>query len=264
MRDRMMIIGLVLTLAGFAAAAEKQNAEHLKSELDVSEQVPPPDDPDAFVILYIGDSITRHGFNDDTIKRLGWDHVAGMAATEESKDYAHLFAAEVQKLHPDRNVMPYFHNKGGTGAVATRSATLGAYRSLKPDIVVIQLGEHEKQATGPDALRVNFDAMLNKLQGWPKPPVVLCVGVWSPGGDREHMTYVGWTQQVDTIMGEVCAERKVPYASMAPHALNPANHGWGTSPGVRWHPNDAGMQAYANELTRMYKAVITPAEPSKP
>lgn len=263
MRHLLTSASLVMIFAVFCAAAQKD--EHLKSQLDVADKVPPPTDPDAFVILYIGDSITSHGFNDDTIRRLGWDHAAGMAATELDKDYVHLFAADVQTLHPNRKVMPYIHNKGGTGSVKSRGETLGAYETLKPDLVVIQLGEHEKQSDGPDFLRANFDRMLKTFGTWKKKPIVLCVGVWNPGGKGKLETYQGWTRQIDTIMSEVCAEHHVPYASMQKHALNPANSGWGTSPGVQWHPNDAGMKAYAAELARMYRRVITPeSNESKP
>lgn len=49
------------------------------------------------------------------------------------------------------------------------------------------------------------------------------------------------------------------YAPMAEHALNPANSGSGTSHGVRWHPNDAGMAAYAEQLILMYRQAIEPS-----
>ena len=64
--------------------------------------------PRDYRIYYIGDSITRHGFNNDTIRRLKWGHIAGMAADSEDKDYAHLIAAGIKKKMPDKNVVIYF------------------------------------------------------------------------------------------------------------------------------------------------------------
>ncbi|HCD31543.1 MAG TPA: hypothetical protein DER01_03990 [Phycisphaerales bacterium] len=231
----------------------KDDSEHLKSQLDVpSDAVQRPSDSNALVIFYIGDSITRHGFSKDTIQRLGWDHLAGMAATDASKDFAHLFADHVQSKNKGKNVQLFFHSKGGAGAAATRYATLGTYIPLKPDIVVVQLGEHEKQHNGVDALRTNYHALLSTMQQWESKPIILCVGVWNPIGKGQRTQYTGWAVTVNQTMAEVCKSLAIPYASMEKHALNPNNSGWGTSKGVQWHPNDAGMQAYADELIQMY------------
>ncbi len=62
-------------------------------------------------------------------------------------------------------------------------------------------------------------------------------------------------------MADVCDSLGIPYARMAEHALNPANSGWGTSHGVQWHPNDAGMARYAEELLAMYRRIVSD-EPS--
>ncbi|MAX26465.1 MAG: hypothetical protein CMJ19_18380 [Phycisphaeraceae bacterium] len=228
--------------------------EHLKSQLDVADpSIKRPDDPNALVIFYIGDSITRHGFSAATIKKLGWDHLAGMAATQESKDFAHLFAAHVQKQNPDKKVSLHFHSKGGAGAAATRYRTLKPYEVLQPEIVVVQLGEHEKQHNGVEALQSNYRALLSTMQQWDSKPTILCVGVWNPYGKGKRSAYTDWTLTTDQTMAGVCKDLNIPYASMEKHALNPANSGWGTSNGVKWHPNDAGMQAYADELIRMYE-----------
>lgn len=232
--------------------------EHLKSQLEVAG--PPvirPADPNALVIFYIGDSITRHGFNAGTIQKLGWDHLAGMAATEESRDFAHLFAAHVQSLNPQKKVAIFFHDRGGAGAAAPKLAAISAFATLKPEIVVVQLGEHEKEHNGEDKLRENYRALLSTMQQWESKPLILCVGVWNPYGKGERTAYTDWTLTVDRVMAEVCKDLKIPYASMEKHALNPQCSGWGTSGGVKWHPNDAGMQAYADELISMYKAAMS-------
>ena len=51
--------------------------------------------PGVFRIMFTGNSITMHGFNDWTIKNLGWDRQCGMAASKLEQDYVHLFAALV-------------------------------------------------------------------------------------------------------------------------------------------------------------------------
>lgn len=252
---QVQINSLAITGPVVKASAQSKSNEHLKSQLDVIEKIARPTVPNAYVILYIGDSITRHGFSKGTIAKLGWDHLAGMAATQESKDYAHLFATSVQKLLPAKKVIPMFHTMGGSGAVAHRLSKIDAFSNLGADVVVIQLGEHEKQHNGMDALQTKFTQLIAKMQAWKKKPLILCVGVWNPSGKGKNTQYGGWAEQVQKTMSGVCQSLGVPYASMEPHALNPANSGWGTSHGVKWHPNDAGMQAYAGELIRMYEQV---------
>jgi lysophospholipase L1-like esterase len=178
-----------------------------------------------------------------------------MAASQESKDFAHLFADHVQQKNPGKKVALFFHGKGGAGAAATRYQYLKPYEKLQPQIVVVQLGEHEKQHVGKEALQANYRALLSAMQQWDSKPVILCVGVWNPYGKGERTAYTDWTLTVDQTMAGVCKDLNIPYASMEKHALNPANSGWGTSGGVKWHPNDAGMQAYADELIHMYDAV---------
>ena len=216
--------------------------EHLKSQLEVVDKIAPITGADALVILYLGNSITRHGFNKNTIDRLGWGHVAGMAATEESKDYVHLFAAAVQKIHPDKKVVIRFRNKN--------------IEALKPDVVVVQWGEHERPADGPETLQAKYSGILTPMQHWQKKPLILCVGVWNPSGKGKKTAYTDWALTIEQTMAQVCQTLNIPFASMSKHALNPANSGWGTSEGVKWHPNNAGMQAYADELIQMYQQAI--------
>lgn len=252
---QMKVVIHSITVDGAMKQVQANDEDPLKSELDVpADAVQRPTASNALVIFYIGDSITRHGFNAATIKKLGWDHLAGMAATSEAKDFAHLFADHVQQANPRKKVSLFFHSKGGAGAAGTRYAILGAYIPLKPDIVVVQLGEHEKQLAGQKALENNYRALLSTMLKWHPKPLILCVGVWNPYGKGRRIAYTGWTLSIDQTMSKVCQELSIPYASMASHALDPACSGWGTSNGVKWHPNDIGQKAYADELIRMYDA----------
>src|ERR1700678_2947065 len=72
--------------------------ESLKSQAPVADEAIAQSAPNAYRILFIGDSITRHNTNPDILARLGWDHIAGMAASSEDKDYVHLLAAKIQGM----------------------------------------------------------------------------------------------------------------------------------------------------------------------
>ena len=92
---------------------DHQPGDKRLSQLQVADQKAVTFAANEYRIQFIGDSITRHGFNKDTIKRLKWDHLAGMAASSEDKDFVHLFAAKVQETMPEKKVKIHFKGRGG-------------------------------------------------------------------------------------------------------------------------------------------------------
>ena len=192
------------------------------SQLDVAETTEVVKDEKAFRILFIGDSITRHGFSQKTIQKLGWDHVAGMAASAEDKDYAHLVTAELQARMPERSVHLHFHNKGGSGAARHRLSTIDEFAELQPHLVIVQLGEHEKEHAGIEALQRDYGALLAAIQGWKPTPQIICTGVWNPYKAGERTAYTAWSRQVEDTMKGICNAKGIPFASVEQVALDPA------------------------------------------
>jgi lysophospholipase L1-like esterase len=212
--------------------------------------------PAPFRILFIGDSITRHGIKPS----LKWDHVAGMAASNESKDYAHRLGDLIQGTMPDRKVEVEFPVKApneaaliaqyGNSTAAEKAHLVGASASLHPDLVVVQLGEHETKEKGAEALRAGYDQLLSILESWLPRPKILCTGVWCPLPPFKNApeTYYGWTATINDTMKAVCARHHVPFVDVQNIAMNPACHGTGEVKGVQWHPNDEGHAEYAARL----------------
>lgn len=223
-------------------------AEPEKSQLDVSRSLQKSDAPNAFRALFIGDSITLHGTSAKLKAKLGWDHVAGMAASEESRDYAHVLAGLVQNQMPDRKVDIYFHTLGGSGAVAERLSAIEKVRPLEPHLVFVQLGEHEKDRSGLDKLRADLAALVTAFNAQNPPPRVICAGPWSPPPASGKSSYEGWAGEVEKAMQEVCTQNNIPFISVRDLAEDPACRGWGESDGVKWHPNDKGHDGYARKF----------------
>lgn len=260
--QRGQLNGLVIDDLAFASA-EADGEASLKSQLPVAGEAVAESAPNAYRILFIGDSITRHGTNDDVKRRLGWGHVAGMAASSPEKDYVHLLSARIQETMPDRKVEIYYRgrdktkngpnpHRGGTAAAAVHG--LDGALSLEPHLFVIQLGEHEEASKGADFVREHYEKLVTFFDGQDARPRVLVAGVWQPGdaaaGRDDYRS--GWAGVVERVQREVCEKHGIPFASVREFALDPSCRGWGESPGVRWHPNDKGMDGYARVLFEAY------------
>ncbi len=198
-----------------------------------------------FRIYFIGDSITMHGFNEDTVERLKWGHTAGMAASSQDKDYAHLLADAVGSRVDGKPVRLFF-GKGGD----PRSALAGLSDAIRfqPSLVVVQLGEHVDPEDSAEKIEKDYAALLSALQQLTPPPIIIATGVWNP--QLGQKSYSDRTALIDTIQSRVCQEMNISFASVEQYALDPACSGTGGSPGVKWHPNDAGHAGYAKELLK--------------
>ncbi|RRJ98261.1 SGNH/GDSL hydrolase family protein [Opitutaceae bacterium TAV4] len=224
-------------------------------------------------MLCIGDSITRHGASERTRTNLGWNHVAGMAASAEENDYAHRLARLVQTALPDRRVELHFHIGGGSGKASQRLAAIDTVLPLKPHLVVVQLGEHEKESDGIESLKTNYEQLLTAFdRQTPHRPLVIATGTWSLGKQEplpaksataDAWRYTGWPATVDRVMADICLKHGIPFVPVNDLARNPANRGWGTSPGVKWHPNDNGHAGYAQKIFTAWQAATADIVPAK-
>ena len=206
-----------------------------------------PHEPGQYRTWFIGNSITICGTNPELQATLGWNHMSGMAASELVKDFVHLVADGIQIDRPDVKVEIGYHPGGRNVAGALEN--MQSAEDFRPDLVVIQLGEHEKASDGVDTLRTNYSKLLSKLKSLDAK--VISVGPWASGEDA----YAGWWGDVQNIMGEEAAKHNVPFISVQDLASNPNCYGTGTSEGVKWHPNDAGHAGYASKILTAYHGI---------
>lgn len=206
----------------------------------------------AYRILCIGNSITRHGVSQYTIKKLKWYNEIGMAASCEENDYAHRLGALIQKTIPNRPVELYFANvntllaQKGTGPAINKNVP-------HPNLIIIQTGEHEGPGKTKAAIAKAYEAYLLKpcLQLSPCP-FIICVGVWYPSDGKP---YGGWVRTIDKAYVSACSKYSIPYVSVESLAMDPECRGWGQHPGVKWHPNDKGMKGYAKLLFEAFTQI---------
>jgi hypothetical protein len=232
---------------GFLAAQEDY---HLRSQNDPASGNRPSEAENAFRILYIGNSITRHAPSES----LHWHHTAGMAASAEANDYAHRLARKIQKALPDRKVEIFFHTYGGSGSAAHRLSAIRQVLPLEPHLVIVQLGEHEREADGTEQLRRNYSRLITAFDDQEDPPLVLCTGTWGSRRSATHPTeYDGWAGEIDRVQRAVAEEEGKVFVSLVEIATDMSNRNWGEHPGVRWHPNDDGHAGYARLLFEAFQ-----------
>ena len=204
--------------------------------------------PEDFVVLFKGNSITEHGTNPDVAARLGWTRICGMAASDAAHDYAHLLASALAERMPRHRIRAYI-GRGGDD----ERALLGLDRevALSPDLVVLQGGEHAAHEPRWRSYEAHFEALLSAMEArLPGPPKVLCIGPWNPTC-REEFTeaagadYALLAPRIEEIQRNLAARHGAAFASVAPFQNDPACTGDGDTPGVRFHPTDAGHGRYA-------------------
>ncbi len=244
----MVMVGLLM-IPVISTAENSDPVAELKTQFDVHKDLTPDLSPRAYRILFIGASIMLHGVGDWTLK-MGWDHEAGMAASSADKDYVHRLAEMIGKRYPQRRISIYYHNYGGNGSAADRLRTLPLTAAVKPHLVIVQLGGHEKSI---ESFQSDLRQLLSAAQKMESHPQVLCTGVWDPSDRGKRTEYQGKSARCDQMIAAECSALKIPFVSVQQYALDPKCTGWGTHPGVQWHPNDEGHRGYAEGL---YKAFI--------
>ncbi|RWU21326.1 hypothetical protein DM813_19260 [Pseudomonas alkylphenolica] len=244
----MQVSRLLFALMFFAASSFAD-----QSQLD-KHAVCPASSEKTYRVLFIGDSITRHAVNEATIKELGWTHVSGMGASSSKTDYASLLTKLISQ---DRKqwVVKCFHTYGGGGSVPDRISGLPMVADTNPNLVVIQLGEHDNATIDPLTFHRQYATLIRSVRAMKSKPKVIAVGPWSLAGLNDKGEYADESADVDRVMYNVAIEESLQYLSVKDFASLPEASGWGKSEGVKWHPNDVGHRLYAERLFRLYKAV---------
>ncbi|MDP4132807.1 MAG: SGNH/GDSL hydrolase family protein [Bacillota bacterium] len=198
----------------------------------------------ALKIMFVGNSITRHGRNDD----IGWPYDHGMAASCPEKDYLHLTMERVHKIHPNA---VYCITQGFKWETRFwEDDVLDNYldaRDYAPDIIIYRIGENVLLPTVEEhdyteALRKFLSFLTEKNSDckiifttnfWIKVPVDNAVITVADEYGRKAIDL--------GLLGEN-PEMK---------AIGLFKHG-----GVAAHPGDKGMQAIADAIWEELKELM--------
>lgn len=198
-------------------------------------------------VLFLGNSITKHGPKADIDWRGNW----GMAASAEDKDYVHLVTAGLTKA---QGSAPEIRVKNIAGferdaAAADVEALLKEELAFKPDLVILAIGENVpalKDAEMQQAFKAAVLKLMKRLKAGPDAKLVVRSCFWANAAK-------------DKVLREACAEAGGVFADISALAADESNYGRAERPykhaGVANHPGDKGMRGIADGLL---KAIETP------
>lgn len=187
-------------------------------------------------IHVVGNSITYHAPH----AKLGWSGSWGMAATSEANDYPHRLAALI-KAHQGTTPEIIVNATGG-GTLTAKLAKPEALTAVKADVIIIQMGENDNKVDLP-AFKKLYEELVVLLRTANPDARIVCTSVWRPKPGK------------DDAIREICRQHRVLFADIAKVSYNVANRAsTEPNPGVAWHPNDSGMEGYANSIWAALRA----------
>ncbi|WP_145352030.1 SGNH/GDSL hydrolase family protein [Roseimaritima multifibrata] len=191
-------------------------------------------------ILFIGNSITRHG----PAPKIGWTGNWGMAATSEENDYVHLLLERITQAAGGK---PQAMIKN----VATFERSLTDYDikeelkqelAFNPDLIVVAIGENAVSPATDEAkaeFATAFANLFTELTKQGKPTLFVRSSFW------HHA-------EKDNLMKQACENAGGVFIDISDLDQNPANFARAEQQiehaGVAAHPGDKGMQAIADAI----------------
>lgn len=184
-------------------------------------------------ILFLGNSITRHGRAED----LGWFGDWGMAASSKQNDYVHRF---VGRLGEDGNRVSYcvanLSEWERTRDMSLLKTKYDAARAFNADIVIVRLGENARLAEFLEEFKPCYKEM---------------VEFFSSSGAAVVVTDLFWEYEpFDNFVKSFAVEKGYRFVQLHDlgnddkmKAVGKFNHG-----GVAAHPGDEGMAEIAKRL----------------
>lgn len=191
-------------------------------------------------ILFLGNSITKHGPKQD----IGWSGNWGMAASAEDRDFVHLVTRGLTPPHgpvPEVlvcNIAEFERQPAGYDPGAKLASAIG----FGADLVILAIGENvpklETDGAGA-ALAGGLRTVLSAVCGDRKPVLVVRSCFWPDAAK-------------DAVLKAVCRERGGIFADIGRLAADESNYARSerafAHKGVAAHPGDQGMRSIADAI----------------
>jgi len=196
-------------------------------------------DVDASRVVFLGNSITRHG----PAPNIGWNDDWGMAASARDKDYVHLVAAGLARLARKAPEIRFANIADFERNLATfdLDAKLKAELDFKQTLVVVAIGENVASLQTDDA-KAQFKSSLGRL-----------LGKFKGGSTTLLVRSCFWADPAkDGILRQACQDAGGIFADIGALGKDETNYARAERKfehaGVAAHPGDKGMKAIADAI----------------
>jgi len=196
-------------------------------------------------ILFLGNSITKHGPKSD----IDWSGNWGMAASAEAKDYVHLVVDAVARKDGERpgvmvkNIADFERSYADYDFAAKQREAI----EFKPDLIVLAIGENVsalKDEAGKAAFQASVMKLLTALKGDRDPLVLVRSGFWA-------------NAEKDAALRAACAGVGGTFVDIGLLGKDEANYARSERDfkhaGVANHPGDKGMAAIAAAIVKAWE-----------
>lgn len=185
-------------------------------------------------VLFVGNSITRHGVNKD----IGWFWDFGMAASSEDKDYVHLMMQAISKKYKASYCVcqAYLWEMNYQKADEMMHYYTAA-RDFEADIIFMRLIENVPASNFDNAVfKTAYEKLLQYFNKRGNAQIILSDGFWK--------------HPADGAIAEVAAEKGYAIAHLGDLGELDEMKAIGlfANEGVANHPGDKGMEQIAKRL----------------
>ena len=191
-------------------------------------------------VLFLGNSITKHGPKED----IGWTGNWGMAASSEERDYVHLVTAGLSTYakSPCETMVQNIAGFERNYATYNLKSQLEDAREFQPDLVILAIGENVPKLDSDEA-KADFESsvltLLNGLKRASDPVIIVRSSFWA-------------NEAKDGVLRKVCEEVDGIFVSIDELDSDESNFARAerdfSHKGVAAHPGDKGMKAIADAI----------------
>ena len=186
-------------------------------------------------ILFVGNSITRHG----VLTSIGWHNDWGMAASSADKDYVHIVSAQVKKTFKD-SAFCICQVAEWERQYKTGKEILSKYKTARDfdaDIIIMRCIENCPQDDfDHHAFREQYKILIDYLNSSKNAEVILTSGFWKNVGDVDIERIAKESGYKYIYLGDLGEDDDMK-------AIGRFEHN-----GVAHPPGDKGMREIANRI----------------
>lgn len=186
-------------------------------------------------ILFVGNSITRHG----VLPSIGWNNDWGMAASDIEKDYVHIVMSEIRKSFDD-TMFCICQVANWERQYKNGEDTFSQYedaRKFNADIIIMRCVENcPQEEFDHEVFTKQYGKLIDYLNASGKAEVILTTGFWENTGDAdiEHIAKERGYKLI--YLGDLGEDDRMKAIGLFEHS------------GVANHPGDEGMQKIADRI----------------